>query len=255
MGKQVIDAPRCSFFLKNPEELSLIEDPMDPLYDKKRLELPLSEPMIRNIMVNGVIQPIKVRKNGDKVEVVIGRQRVKNAREANIRLAKEGAPTIKIKCEVYRGETDAKVYSVMVSENEHRTDDDLIEKASKVQKMLNLGASSEEICVAFGIGQQTIKNWLKLLDLSAPVKTAVKSGQVSASAALELAELPRDEQAKKLEELKDSGKVTGERIRRAVQKNDGKVHRRVKSRKAIEAKMKESKGEYLAALKWVLGVD
>jgi ParB family chromosome partitioning protein len=238
-----------------PEKLHLIENPMDPLYDKKRLEMPLSDTMVCNIMQHGVIEPIKVRKNGEKFEVVIGRQRVKNAREANVRLVKAGKEPVRIACEFIRGDTDAKLYSVMVSENEHRTNDDLVEKATKVQKMLDMGSSSEEICIAFGIGAQTVKNWLKILDLSAPVKTAIRAGQVSASAAMELVDLPKEEQTKKLEELKHSGKVTGERIRRAVQKNDAGTRQRIRSRKEIEAKVEESKGEYLEALQWVLRID
>jgi ParB-like chromosome segregation protein Spo0J len=42
--------------------------------DESRKEIP--EEMIRNVMFYGVIEPIVVRRNGEKLEVVDGRRRV-----------------------------------------------------------------------------------------------------------------------------------------------------------------------------------
>ncbi len=47
---------------------------------------------VNNVMRLGILENIVVRRNGELIEVVAGRQRVKWARVANMRLAKKGEP-------------------------------------------------------------------------------------------------------------------------------------------------------------------
>lgn len=180
------------------------DGPEHPLYDE-RINDPLDENMVRNIMWQGVIEPIIIRKDGEACQVVAGRRRVRHAREANRRLLEQGREPIRILAINRRG-SDAEMAGVMISENEVRKDDGPLAKAKKaVGLMERYGWSSSEAAVAFGVDEQTIRIWQRLLDCDDKVLSAVEQGKLSASAALPLAKLPREQQRDELSSAIESG--------------------------------------------------
>lgn len=257
MAKTSIDAKRTDTFMVEPERLTFVTDKNRPNYDK-RIDLPVPERMVRNVMVYGIIQPIVVTKNGDAIEVVTGRQRVKAALEANKRLDSEGKLPIRVPCIVRRG-TEADLYGVTVSENEQRQDDTPLAKADKAQRLLNMGKTESEIADIFNVSRQTICNWLKLQTLAAPIRQAVERGEITATAAGELSALSGDDQKKRLEEMKSQGgKVTVTRARSVAKGGDSRPIVRLRSRKEITENLNAAsdgsdfhKG-FTAALRWVL---
>lgn len=69
MGKNAFDASILTAFWFYPEDIVLITDPEHPLYDKRVL-LPINEPMVASIMLDGqgVIEPVVVTKwNGEEL--------------------------------------------------------------------------------------------------------------------------------------------------------------------------------------------
>jgi ParB family chromosome partitioning protein len=222
---------RTDAFLFDPEELILVLDEQDPLYDP-RVHLPLDEALVLNVMVNGVIEPVIITVNTPKV--IIGRQRVKAAREANKRLAAEGKETIRIPALRRRGE-DSDLYGVLITENELRRGDTPLEQVRKAQKLLNLGKRPEEVCIAFGWKLPTLKVMLKLLDCDPKVKHAVATGQVSVSAAARLAPLERPAQRKALEKLVAESGGKRATVRQTAQAVSGKTEIIAPRKKEIEA--------------------
>jgi ParB family chromosome partitioning protein len=207
MSKTAIDAKRGTHFLVEPESLMLVTDTDDALYDP-RVENAVSEEMVASILSHGVIEPVIIRKNGMRLEVIDGRQRVKNAIEANKRLKKDGAPTLAIPA-ILRREDDADAFEISVMLNEIREQDGILVKAEKAKRLLDMGRTEKDIAQAFGVTGVAVRTWLRVLDLSAAVKAAVKRGDISASEAVkELADLPREEQVKKLETLIASATMT-----------------------------------------------
>lgn len=210
--KKTFNASRLNAFAFNPDDLVIIGLDTDdgwghPLYDE-RIGLPVDEPMVLNIMVHGVLEPVLVRKNGELAEVVDGRQRVRAAREANRRLAAEGKELVLVPAMPRRGD-DARMFGVMVSANELRRDDGPLQKATKCARYMDMGRSEEDASIQFGVSVSTIRAWLRLLDCSSGVIEAVEAGRLTATAAGKLAKLPREEQEKALGELTDSpGKPT-----------------------------------------------
>jgi len=256
MANKVFQVTTGDLFKFDPDELVL------SLTDK-RMDLPVLESLVLSIMCHGVLEPVILGKDADgRPYVIDGRQRVKAAREAKKRLLAEGSKIpLRIQA-IYRKADELGDYIAMISANEHRQDDDPLAKAKKLERFLALGGSDDEAAIAFGVVKQTIKNWLKLLDLAPEVKAAVKSGKVGATAAGKLADLPRAEQAEKLATLTQEGhKPT---VRRAVKvaKNkptDGQKMR-VRSRAAIEMAIAHNTNaltamDGLKALWWALGKD
>jgi ParB family chromosome partitioning protein len=254
MAKTAVEAPRTNAWLFDPEHLRLVMDEKHPLYDP-RVHLPTDEAMIRNIMVNGVIEPVIIAKEGQDVVVVDGRQRTKNAIEANKRLTAEGKEPVKVTCIIRRGD-DASLFGVLISANENRQDDTPLGKADKLSRYLAMGRTEEQAAIAFGVSTVTIKTWLVMLTLSDKVKQAVDGGVISATAAVKLADLPRPEQETALNSLIESGGRTSGRNVEKVKNGNRPSLAKMKSRKAVELKLAEEglHTEFIAALKWVLGL-
>ncbi|EPK0926165.1 hypothetical protein L9208_005111, partial [Klebsiella aerogenes] len=108
MAKNSIDAygasGKTNVLNFEPENLYLVTDKSHPLYDE-RIHLPINEPMVLNIMDQGVLEPIIVWKDPETGRscVVDGRQRVRHTIEANKRLAKEGKPLLMVPAVTKRG--------------------------------------------------------------------------------------------------------------------------------------------------------
>lgn len=242
-----------------PEKLTLVTDKDSPLYDE-RVNLPINESMVLNIMHHGVIQPITVRKNPEsgETEVVTGRQRVKNAIEANKRLAGQGLKTILVPASVRPGE-DGQLAGVMVSENEIRKDDTPMGRAKKMQQLMSFGHDEASLSVIFGCSAQTVRNNLALLDCCADVRKAVDNGKINVSHARALSKLEPEEQRAKVAELVAAGEgVKGHEKTKRQREALGGDKPKMRSRKEIQAAIDDPKEEFNTwrdALAWALGAE
>jgi ParB family chromosome partitioning protein len=194
-------------YMFDPEDLVLVTDEKSPLYDE-RVHLPVNEALVLNMLhapdgvPQGVLEPITVVRNPEngKIEVAVGRQRVKAAREANKRLKKKGMELIRVPAMIRRVNPHGAM-GILISENEHRQDDTPIGRAKKAQRYLELGRDEAEIAVLFGISQASVKNMLSLLDAPAAVRNAVEAGKISTSDGYKLARLEPAEAKDRVAEL------------------------------------------------------
>lgn len=253
--KQAIAGTRLNAFGLDPDTIILVEDAESALYDE-RTEIPLSPELIKSIQAHGVLEPVLVRKNGNRVECIDGRQRVKAAREVNRRLKAEGAPTIKVPAMVKRGE-DHEVFAMMVTANENRIDDDPITKAKKAQRFLDMGRNTKEAAVHFGVTEGTLKSWVRLLDCAPEVRKAVAQGKLGATdAAKKFASLDREKQTEALREV--LAKQTS--VTDAVAKRGGSGHAkrqagvsRTALRRMYQAENTPFTPRELALIGWISG--
>jgi ParB family chromosome partitioning protein len=270
MAKNSVDAygasGKCVALYFDPEDLALVQDVESPLYDH-RVNLPIDERMVLNIMAFGVLQPVVFAKNAEtgEAEVVAGRQRVKNAREANRRLIAQGLEPIKVPAIPRKAGNAGSMASIMVSENEIRSADTPLGRAEKMQRLMErFGKDEDEIATIFGCSKQTIKNTLALLDCTAAVRNAVEAGKINVSHAHKLSRLAPDEQRDKVAELVQAGDgKTGHaksKAQRAVVSGEAKP--KMRTRAEIEARIAELQEETetfsphtIAALQWVLGEE
>ncbi|KDF13541.1 hypothetical protein [Citrobacter sp. MGH 55] len=258
MAKNSIDAYGASgksnvlFFA--PEKLHLVADMTHPLYDE-RIHLPLDEAMVLNIMDQGVLEPIIVWKDPESGLscVVAGRQRVRHTLEANKRLLKEGKPPLLVPAVTKRGSA-VRMAQAMVSENEIRRADTPLGRAKKMSDALGRGHDEQDLALMFGVGVQTVRATLSLLDATQAVKDAVESGTVTVTQARQLAVLPPEEQRNKVKELeKAASGVTGHEKSRRQRQVMGEQKPRLKSRREITQALQTASGDYASALRWVLG--
>ena len=199
---------KTDLFFFDPEDLVLVDKEGDVLYDE-RVKTPVNEELVLNIMYapdgktpQGVLKPLLGRRNPetDKVEVIDGRNRTKATREANKRLKKQGLPVIRIPVMLKRAD-DSRLMAMLISSNEHATEDLPLNRARKAQRYIDLGHDEKEVAKLLGTSEATVKNLLRLLDAPAAVRNALDSGKISASDAYKLAREEPAEAKKKVAEL------------------------------------------------------
>ncbi len=210
MSKPAIDGKdvsRISAYLVPPEFLTMITDKKHALYDE-RVNLPLDMALVKSLMAVGSKVPIIVKKDGDKLLIVEGRQRYKAALKANELLKKDGCEPLKVKVYIESG-TDVEMFGLSILTNELRQQDGVLEKAAKCKRYLDMGRTEEEAAVTFGVTRVTISNWVKINALPAAIRKAVETGKLSVTAAAKLAELEAGKQADALKKMLETpGKAT-----------------------------------------------
>lgn len=217
MSKSAIEAQRFNGFFVEPEMLTLVEDKEHHLYDD-RVHLPVDESLGKSLMAVGNKVALLVTKEGDQLFVVEGRQRVKAAIWANKKLAKDGKEPLKLKVILEKGEP-ADLFGTAILTNELRQGDGVVTKAIKCKRYIDMGRTEADAALAFGITTATVKNWLSILTLSGVVKKAIESGKISATAAMQLCEIPLKEQGAALDKLMDGvGKPTVKKSRKVAGK-------------------------------------
>jgi len=197
------------------------EEGCHPLYDD-RIKLPVDENLVKNILVYGIQEAVKVRKNGTHddgtwiLEIVDGRQRTKACRAATDLAEKTGVVPPRLKIEVLKVD-EAKAVDIGMLCNEQRQDNGLLGKAKDASYLLNIGRTEEEVSLIFGVDKQTIINWQLIIELAPAIKEAIAQGKVAPTAAKELHELTHVEQIAKLKEILEAGhKPTAKNIKRVT---------------------------------------
>jgi len=236
MAKQSVDAARGSIFRLDPFAIIIegldTDSTSDVTYDERvkllRADLPAMRALIDDIKIEGVLQPIIVTKDGELLKVVAGRRRVFAARVAS----KELSTDILVPAMSPVKGTEVDIFRRLITENELRVDDVQSVKAAKCLRMLNYMAGGAEptkdhfaqLATIFGgVSPQTIKNYLAFSGLASKVQKMVDDGLIAATAAVQLAQLSREDQIKTAEEMIASGvKPTVEKARAARNKKTGK---------------------------------
>jgi ParB family chromosome partitioning protein len=190
-----------------------------PFWDPRACA-PLEPAFVANVGHYGNRDAVLLRKEkvgtgeNDYVFIVIdGRQRTKATR-LNAETAKktgEKAPLLKVETDRSREEVQV---GVMISLNEHRHDDGPMVKARKASDLLGQGYDLAAVSNMFGVSRQAISNWQKLATLHKSVQKAVEMGKVSATAAIQLSDLPDADQKTKLAEMIESGATGVDNARR-----------------------------------------
>lgn len=138
-----------------------------------------------SIKAHGVIQPIIVRKIGDKYEIIAGERRYKASAMAGL---------TKIPA-IIRNLDDKETSKVALLENLQRKDLTAIEEARTYQKILELDTmTQEELGRTMGKSQASIANKMRLLSLPDEVQEALLQDKISERHARSLLNLKTPEE-------------------------------------------------------------
>ncbi|SNV50980.1 Probable chromosome-partitioning protein parB [Chryseobacterium taklimakanense] len=137
----------------------------------------------------GVIQPITLRKDGDRFEIISGERRFRASKIAGLK----SVPAY------IRLVNDQELLEMALVENIQREDLDAIEVALTYQRLLDeIGLTQENLSQRVGKERSTITNSIRLLRLSPDVQNAVRSGEISAGHGRAILSLDSEELQQKL---------------------------------------------------------
>ena len=123
-----------------------------------------------SIKQHGIIQPLVLRRNADKYEIIAGERRYKAARMAGLL----SVPAIISKMD------DNTSAEVAIIENVQRKNLSAIEEAKSYQALLEKGyITQEELAKRMGLSQSAIANKIRLLALDESVQQAVIEEKIS----------------------------------------------------------------------------
>jgi ParB family chromosome partitioning protein len=163
-----------------------------PLQPREEFRNELLQELVESIRERGIIQPLIVRRVGDKYELIAGERRWRAARE--LRLA--DAPAI------IRQASDREVLELALVENLQREDLNPIEEAGAYARLhRDFGLTQEEISKRVGKSRASVANAMRLLDLDPGAQSLLKQGRISVGHAKVLLSLKSHEEQKLLMDL------------------------------------------------------
>lgn len=149
------------------------------------------EELSESIRENGVLQPLLVRKKGQKYEIIAGERRYQASKIAEL----EKVPVI------IKDVDDQKMLELALIENLQRSDLNPIEEAKGYKQLIKAsGMTQEALSKAVSKSRSTITNSLRLLDLPEQVQNLLFDGKLTAGHARAILAVPYEESRIKLAE-------------------------------------------------------
>ncbi len=145
-----------------------------------------------SIKQHGIIQPLVLRRLGDKFEIIAGERRYKAATIAGL----DQVPAIISNID------DNQSAEVALVENIQRRNLTAIEEAKSYRSLLDRGyLTQEQLAEKMGVSQSSVANKLRLLNLDEEVQNALLNEKISERHARSLLILPKEEQKKWLKKI------------------------------------------------------
>jgi ParB family chromosome partitioning protein len=167
--------------------------------------------LAESIKTDGVLQNLVVEKNGDGMFRVVSGSR----RFLALKLLKRQGVIdgdYKVPVEI-RNLEDGDALRIATIENVQRADLDPIDEAEAFAKMLQNGASLDDVSTKTGLSDQTIRRRVALSDLCGEVKDAVQKGEVPLGVAEAMTLGTHEQQRSLLTDLREGAELDRETIR------------------------------------------
>ena len=198
-------------------------DRIDPNPDQPRRHFDAGAlaTLVASVARHGVLQPVVVRRAGDRFELVVGERRWRAAQQAGLStvpaVVADVAPRDRLE--------------LALVENVQRHDLNPIELAHAFQTLVESGASTEEVGTRVALERSTVANHLRLLDLSRDLQQDVEEGRLTTGHAKALLQVTHPERRLRLRDriVKEGLSV---RATEEAARTDQSSRRRPRSRKA-----------------------
>lgn len=161
-------------------------DRIDPNPDQPRrvFDADRLDELASSIARSGLLQPVVVRRAGDRYQLIVGERRWRAAGKAGL----DAIPAV-----IADVDPEERLELAIV-ENVQRHDLNPIELAHAYRALAERGATQEQIGRRVGMDRSSIANHLRLLELSVGIQEAVESGRLSMGHAKALLQVSEPEQ-------------------------------------------------------------
>lgn len=140
--------------------------------------------LVQSVQRDGLLQPILVRRAGDKYEIIAGERRWRAAVEVGLKTVPA----------VLREVSDPDMLRVALVENLQREDLNPIEEAGAYRELMErFGLTQEDLATEVGKDRSTVANALRLLKLPQSVQDFLSRGALTVGHARALLALPTSE--------------------------------------------------------------
>ncbi len=164
----------------------------NPLQPRKTFDAEKLAELTDSIKEHGVIQPLIVRKTGNKYEIVAGERRWRAAKNAKLK-------TVPV---IVREYDNAKMAEIALVENIQRHDLNAIEEAEGIKRLMSeFGLNQEQAAKKIGRSRSAVTNILRLLNLPAGVRQAVSRETLTMGQVRPLLSLEDEKQQEMLGEI------------------------------------------------------
>jgi ParB family chromosome partitioning protein len=141
-----------------------------------------------SIRRHGILQPVVVRREGDRYQLVVGERRWRAAQQAGLAelpaVVADVAPRDRLE--------------IALVENVQRRDLNPIELAHAFEALAEGGATQEDIGSRVGLDRSSVANTLRLLELPRELQADVEAGRLSMGHAKALLQTPSPERRRQL---------------------------------------------------------
>ena len=154
------------------EQATVEIDRIDPNPFQPRIEWNPEdlETLAASILAQGILQPLILRKTGERFQLIAGERRLRAAKLAG--LARVPA--------VLREADDGQMLALALVENIHRKDLGPIEKGEAFHRLLEeFDLTQDEMGRQVGLSRSAVANFIRLLDLPDSVQALLRKGSLS----------------------------------------------------------------------------
>lgn len=151
-------------------QISIADIETNPYQPRTEFDQVALNELSESIKVQGLIQPITVRKHGDKYQLISGERRLRASKLAGL-----------TQLPAYiRTANDQQMLEMGLIENIQREDLNAIEVALSFQQMIDeCGLKAEQLGERVGKNRSTVANYLRLLNLPPVIQASVRDGKIS----------------------------------------------------------------------------
>ena len=222
-----------------PQEVAIKDIVANPYQPRKVFDEEKLEELAASIKEYGVVQPLVVRKKGQKYELVAGERRVRASKLAGLK-----------KVPVVLKEYDeTEMMEIALIENIQRHDLNAIEEAQGIKRLMDeCKLTQEQVAVKVGRSRTAVANILRLLNLAQEVQDLISQNLLSMGQAKQIATLRSEEDqilvAKSAVEQGWTARTTEEVVREMLDGKKVKVVRETVKTifdKKVKVKTKEEK--------------
>ena len=191
LGSLMGEAQSETGFVASDTQISIEKIKPNPDQPRTHFNESELEELSESIRENGVLQPLLVRKRGNKYEIIAGERRYQASKMA-------GLDTLPV---IIKDVDDQKVLELALIENLQRSDLNPIEEAKGYKRLIKTsGMTQEALSRAVSKSRSTITNSLRLLDLPEPVQDLLFEGELTAGHARAILAVPYEDARIKLAE-------------------------------------------------------
>lgn len=154
----------------NGNQISTQTIDANPNQPRKQFDEDDLDSLASSIRNHGVLQPLVVRKVGERYQLIAGERRLRAVQK----LGMEQVPVTVVNF------NDQQVFEAALVENMQRADLNPIEKANGFKDYLaRFKMTHDQLAKRLGVARSSITNLVSLLDLSAEVQEMIRVGQLS----------------------------------------------------------------------------